>query len=106
MNLGIEANGKGSKKQKLVVDAPRKQKRSRASLDVKKARAGWLFVLPFVIGFILIYLPVIFDSVRFSFNEMRLVIGGGYTLNFVGFENYRNALFVDASFVTTLLSGI
>ncbi|MBE6626604.1 MAG: sugar ABC transporter permease [Ruminococcaceae bacterium] len=105
MNLNIDA-GKNGKKQKLTIDAPRKKRKSRVSLDVKKARAGWIFVLPFVLGFFLIYLPVIFDAVRFSFHEMRFVIGGGYTLEYVGFQNYSEALFVDPSFVTTLLGGI
>ena len=105
MNLNIDA-GKIGKKQKLTIDAPRKKRKKGVSLDVKKARAGWIFVLPFVIGFFLIYLPIIFDAVRFSFHEMRFVIGGGYTLEFVGFQNYSEALFVDPSFVTTLLGGI
>jgi len=106
MNLDIDAGNKRTKKQKIVIDAPAKRRKRGASLDVKKARAGWLFVLPFVLGFVLIYVPIIFDSIRFSFNEMKLVIGGGYQLNFVGFKNYSDALFVDASFVTTLLAGI
>ncbi len=105
MNLNIDA-GKHGKKQKLTIDAPRKKRRSKVSLDVKKARAGWIFVLPFVLGFFLIYLPIIYDAVRFSFHEMRFVIGGGYTLEYVGFQNYSEALFVDPSFVTTLMSGI
>ena len=105
MNLNIDA-GKIGKKQKLTIDAPRKKRKKGVSLDVKKARAGWIFVLPFVLGFFLIYLPIIFDAVRFSFHEMRFVIGGGYTLEFVGFQNYSEALFVDPSFVTTLLGGI
>lgn len=105
MNLNIDA-GKRGKKQKLTIDAPRKRRKRAASLDVKKARAGWIFVLPFVLGFFLIYLPIIFDAVRFSFHEMRFVIGGGYNLEFVGFANYSEALFVDPSFVTTLMSGI
>ena len=105
MNLNIEAATRG-KKQKLIINAPQKKRKRATSLDVKKARAGWIFVLPFIIGFALIYLPIIFDSIRFSFNEMQMVIGGGYKLIFVGFENYRNALFVNPNFVTTLLSGI
>ena len=44
------------KKQK----APKKRK--IASLDKRKARMGWLFVLPFIIGFLCIYLPIIKDS--------------------------------------------
>ena len=47
------------------VKAPKKRK--IASLERKKARAGWIFVLPFIIGFVLIYLPIIFDSIKFTF---------------------------------------
>ena len=101
MNLNIEAN-----KQKLKIDAPKKKRKRSTSLDAKKARAGWLFILPFIIGFLLIYLPIIIDSIRFSFNEIELVIGGGYKLNFVGFQNYKDAITVDSSYVTTLLSGL
>ena len=36
--------------------AKQPKKRRIASLDRRKARSGWLFVLPFVIGFVLIYL--------------------------------------------------
>ena len=37
-----------------VVAAPKKRRKKIASLDRRKARAGWLFVLPFVLGFVLI----------------------------------------------------
>lgn len=101
MNLNIEA-----KNQKLKINAPKKKKRHVTSLDAKKASAGWVFVLPFIIGFVLIYLPIVFDSIRFSFNEIELLIGGGYKLNFVGFQNYKNAITQDTSYVTTLISGL
>lgn len=101
MDLNIEA-----KNQKLKINAPKKKKRHVTSLDAKKARAGWVFVLPFIIGFVLIYLPIVFDSIRFSFNEIELLIGGGYKLNFVGFQNYKNAITQDTSYVTTLISGL
>ncbi len=85
--------------------APKKKKRS-SSLDSKKARAGWVFVLPFIIGLIVIYIPIIFDSIRYSFNKIKILQGGGYSLEFVGWENYQEALFVDPSFVQTLSQGI
>ena len=53
------------------VKAKTPKKRRAASLDRRKARAGWVFVLPFVIGFIVIYLPIIFDSIRLSFFELK-----------------------------------
>ena len=83
-----------------------KKKRKVVSLDKKKARAGWYFVLPFVIGLILIYLPIIFDSIKLSFTEIIPVRGGGFKLDYVGFENYREALFDDPNFVTTLTGGL
>ena len=94
-----------------VVDAPEagapKKRRKIASLDRRKARSGWIFVLPFVIGFVIIYLPMIVESIVFSFNKIIPGdAGGGYTLQFVGWENYREALFVDPDFAQTLVSGL
>ena len=86
------------------VAAPKKRK--AASLDRRKARAGWWFVLPFILGFVIIYLPIVFDSIRYSFNKIQILQGGGYALEFVGWTNYQEALFVDPSFVRTLTSGI
>lgn len=91
------------------VSAPPAKKRHKiVSLDKKKARGGWLFVLPFILGFFLIYLPVIYDSFKYSLCSMTVNknSGTGFILEFVGLENYQDALFEDASFVTTLMSGI
>ena len=93
-------------KASTVKQAPAKKPRKIASLDKKKARAGLIFVLPFIIGFLVIYLPVIIDSIRYSFCEIKMLQGGGYKLNFVGFANYQEALFEDPDFVQVLLSGL
>ena len=89
-----------------AVGAPKK-KRKIASLDRRKARSGWLFILPFLIGFVLIYLPMVKDSIVFSFSKINTGAGGGaYTTEFVGWENYREALLVDPDFAQTLVSGL
>ena len=93
-------------KNNAVLGAPAKKKKRSASLDVRKARAGWWFVMPFVIGFIILYLPIIFDSIKYSFHELKIVGGGGFTLNWVGLDNYAKALLEDPSFVQTLVSGL
>ena len=89
-----------------TVSAPKTKKRKVASLDKKKARAGCVFVLPFVIGFVLVYLPIIWNSIFMSFHSLHIVTGGGYTLEFVGLENYSDALFEDPLFVQTLIQGL
>ena len=86
------------------VKAPKK--RRAASLDKRKARAGYFFVLPFLIGFIAIYLPMIWDSIVYSFSRVTIIPGEGSITDFVGWENYREALFVNPDFVKTLISGI
>ena len=78
----------------------------KASLSERKARAGYVFVLPFLLAIVLIYLPILFDSIWFSFNNIDSVPGSTeIKLNFVGFDHYT-AAFANESFTTALLSGI
>ena len=87
-----------------AVKAPKKRK--IASLDKRKARVGWVFVLPFIIGFVLVYLPMLLDSLKLAFSDMTTLTGGGVEFEFTGFENFQYALFTDAGFIQTLISGL
>jgi len=58
---------------------------------------GHLFTLPFVIGFILMFLYPFIQSILFSFSKLE-ISSQGYKLSFVGFENYYNALFINAEY--------
>ena len=82
------------------------KKRKPASLDRKKARAGWFFVLPFVLIFVIVYIPIIVDSITFSFNELEILQRGGYELIYVGMDNYSDAILEDAGFVPALVGGM
>ncbi len=82
------------------------KKRKIASLDKRKARVGWIFVLPFLVGFVFVYLPILKESIAFAFSDMVLSNNGGYTLQFNGLENFQYALFQDTGFVQTLVSGL
>ena len=80
--------------------APKKKK--IASLDKRKARMGWWFVLPFIIGFVCIYLPIIVNSLKDTFylvEDIRL------DPEPVGFRNYQTAL-TEHAFLETLLPGL
>ena len=84
-------------------------KLGHASLADRKARKGWLFVLPFVLGFILVYLPIIIDSICFSFMTIEIRLDTeGYSYTHVvsqGFAFYRE-MFADKDFTEQLGKGI
>jgi ABC-type sugar transport system permease subunit len=83
------------------TSAPAQKKlRKVASLERKKARAGWFFVLPFLIGMVFIYLPIVVNSIRFSLGS---VLGSEYT--FSGIAYYQEA-FADAEYVQVLITGL
>ncbi len=83
-------------------------KKHRASLTARKARKGYLFVAPFVIGIILIYIPILLDSIWFSFYDTASKTVDGELITYyvpVGFKYYREAI-GDVSFVSALLDGL
>ena len=90
------------------------KKRKNASLDRRKARAGWIFVLPFVISFVLIYIPIVVDSIIYSFSSLTTRAGEAMKIEWVGWANYSDALFGTASkagggdqtFIQILIEGM
>ena len=89
-----------------VANALGVKKKKIPSLDKRKARAGWLFVLPFLIGLVFIYLPILWESISFSLCNYTTSRGGIVTKEFVGFKNYSSALFGEAAFAQSLLTGL
>ena len=92
-----------------VAEAPAPKRRRNASLEKKRARAGYVFVLPFLLGVLLIYLPILIDSIWWSFNYSKMVpIDGVQTEIYVpgGFKYYIEAFTVSPNFVSTLLNSV
>ena len=65
-----------------------KKKKKKLSLTTKRSINGYLFILPWLIGFICFYLRSLIMSVQFSLSELTVNPGGGYTLDFVGIQNF------------------
>ncbi len=100
-------NAEAKNPKKIKLDSAPKKKKKIASLEKKKARIGYLFVLPFIIGLVIIYLPMIFQSINYSFHQIEYASGGGgIELVPVGLDNYQEALFVNPDFAETLRNGI
>ncbi|MBQ8639894.1 MAG: sugar ABC transporter permease [Lachnospiraceae bacterium] len=86
----------------------KQQGKWKLSLAGKDALAGYLFILPFLIGFFVIFLPMIAKSIQFSFSNMT-VTSDGYVLETAknnGFEHYIRALTIDPDFNLDLLTAI
>ena len=78
------------------------KRKRRFGLLEKKGLSGYLFTLPFIIGFFVMLLPTIFESIRFAFHDVRIVLRG-VEMEWVGFGNFYEAFFQDANFVGILL---
>ena len=70
------------------------------SLERKRSYAGYFFVLPFAIGVLLIFLPMLIEMIRLSFSVMvkPTVVGESYSLKFIGTAYYQE-FFKDAWFM-------
>ncbi len=79
----------------------------KASLDARKARSGYVFVLPFLLGILLIYLPILADSIWFSFNDVDVNTADvtQLKLTFRGLDHYK-AAFATKTFTVALLAGL
>ena len=73
----------------------------RLSLAQKRNFGGWLFISPFLIGFALFFLYPFAQSVVFSLNKLE-ISGDGFTLSWVGLENYRYVLRVHPTILRQL----
>lgn len=81
------------------------KRRRAASLEKRKARGGYIFVLPFILGLLIIYLPVIIDSFASTFITVKEVAGQKVE-SFAGIANYQQALFKSPEFMETLTSSM
>lgn len=77
----------------------------KLGLEQRKALYGVLFVSPWLIGFVVLMLFPFFQSLWFSFNKLTIT-PEGYTLHFIGLDNYRHSLFVDAWYVRNLTGAV
>jgi len=77
----------------------------RLSLEQQKTLMGYLFTLPFTIGFLLFVLYPFIQSILFSLSELQIT-QQGFELNFVALENYRYAVAVHPTFVRVFFETV
>lgn len=73
----------------------------RISLSKKRALEGYLFILPWIVGF-LVFLAFPFgQSFIISFEKLKVLFG--FEFEFIGVKNYLEAFLIDVNFVPTFI---
>ncbi len=83
-----------------------KKKRRKMTLTRKRAITGYLFIMPWLVGFLWFYARSLFMTFQFSLNVLEVKPGGGYTLTFAGLDNFLYAFRAHASFKQVLTTSI
>lgn len=82
-------------------------KKPRLSLSQKRVVNGYLFILPWLVGFLVFYVRSLFMTIQFSLSELSMdVVKGGYQLTWVGLENFKYAFTVHGSFKQILTTSV
>ena len=81
-------------------------KKRRLTLSQKRMINGYLFILPWLVGFIVFYVRSLILTTQFSFSKLTVKATGGYDLEFVGWENYRYAFREHGTFKQILTTSV
>ena len=81
-------------------------KKLHVSMKTRRAVNGWLFILPWFIGFALFYVRSLYQTIQFSVSELTVLPAGGYELDFVGLGNYITAFTGHGTFKQTLTTSL
>ncbi len=82
------------------------KKKKKLTLSRKRSITGFLFILPWLIGFIWFYARSLFLSIEFSLSNLTVNPGGGYSLDFVGLDNFLYAFRAHATYKQVLTTSI
>ncbi len=83
----------------------KKQKNKLAGLQKRKAISGYLFIAPFIIGFLAFMIKPFFQSLYMSFCNVQIGAGQFQPI-WQGLENYRKTFLVDPEFNRLLVEEI
>lgn len=76
----------------------------RMDLRTRQALYGYLFIAPWLVGFLVFVARPFLSSIRLAFSKVNMM--AGFQLEYIGWENFKEAFVVDESFVPTLVEVI
>lgn len=81
------------------------KKRRSLTLTQKRTVSGYLFILPWLVGFVAFYVRSLFMTIQFSLSELTVGVSG-YSLSWAGLENYIYAFTAHGQFKQILTSSV
>ena len=105
----LDSERKPSKEEiKAAKEAAKRAKAKRkaaAALSERQARAGYWFILPWIIGVVFLFLVPVITSLVYSFSDVN-VRAGGIKLAFAGIDNYIYIFRKSETFIPALLDSL
>lgn len=77
----------------------------KLSLEQKNRYYGLYFILPWFLGFLFLFMVPLISSFRYSLSNLQ-VSNEGFSLEFIGLANFREALFSHESYVRMLTESV
>ena len=81
------------------------KKKKILSLRGRENLTAHMFLIPFYLGLIFFFLTPLIESIKMSFANVSVTLEG-YHYEYVGFENYRIAFFVDPDFMINIADTV
>ncbi len=79
--------------------------KKKVGLMGRRAVYGYLFILPFILGFVFFMIKPLGQSLHMAMSEV-VISNQGFQLNWNNFDNFKKALLVDAEFNRMLVEAI
>ena len=79
--------------------------KKKVGLMGRRAVYGYLFILPFILGFVFFMIKPLGQSLKMAMSEV-VISNQGFQLNWNNFENFKKALLVDAEFNRMIVEAI
>ena len=80
-------------------------KKRTVGLTSRRALYGYIFILPFILGFIFFMIKPLAQSLKMSFCEV-VISNQGFTMNLNHLANYKRALLIDPEFNRLLTESV
>lgn len=75
------------------------------ALERKKAKYGFMFCLPWIIGFIIFFLVPLVQSIIFSFSKVSITTNG-FATEFAGLKYFKYIFLEEASYTNEIMSAL